>query len=197
MIRVGRIKNCNDYLNYLGFEPITVMTKSSKYGSLGPYVLKDKKGRIMENIWQFSKVYPAIPKSKQYYSAWDRSVIWDYHAEKHVDPITKNLLPKYFKWRELGMMSPYPIRYPVGNGKAKSTCLYSKENDQGFILKDKLDYIARKEIYLPIYSNLVRKQPQYKELLKKLKNGVNLLILEVDGPHQESLSYYKQKYKEL
>lgn len=29
----------------------------------------------------------------------------------------------------------------------------------------------------------------------KLENGENLLICEVDGPHQESLEYYREKYK--
>lgn len=28
-----------------------------------------------------------------------------------------------------------------------------------------------------------------------LKDGKNLLIVEVDGPHGESLDYYKKKYK--
>jgi hypothetical protein len=38
-----------------GFTPILVLTKSSAYGALGPYVLKNKKGQIMEDIYQFSK----------------------------------------------------------------------------------------------------------------------------------------------
>ena len=38
---------------FSGFEDILCLTKYTKYGSLGPYVLADDKGRIMENIWQF------------------------------------------------------------------------------------------------------------------------------------------------
>lgn len=33
-----------------------------------------------------------------------------------------------------------------------------------------------------------------KKLKKWLQEGKNLLIIEVDGPHQESLDYYKEKY---
>ena len=36
-------KRCD--LTYPGFTPIVVLTKLSKYGSLGPYVLKNEKGR--------------------------------------------------------------------------------------------------------------------------------------------------------
>jgi hypothetical protein len=41
---------------------------------------------------------------------------------------------------------------------------------------------------------LVVKQPDFKKLLKKLKSGINLLIIEVDGPHEDHLNYYKEKY---
>lgn len=52
-VRVGtRLYNGGKYYDpsYPGFTPIIVLTKSSKYGSLGPYVLRDEKGRIFENI---------------------------------------------------------------------------------------------------------------------------------------------------
>lgn len=58
MIRVGRRKYNRDgsYIDptYPNFTPIICLTSSTEYGFLGPYELKDEKGRIMENIWQFS-----------------------------------------------------------------------------------------------------------------------------------------------
>jgi len=51
-IRVGRItyeKGGAVHPVYEGYTPIVVLTKSSKYGDLGPYELKDENGRIMEN----------------------------------------------------------------------------------------------------------------------------------------------------
>ncbi len=53
-IRVGRIKYSGGkpiHPAFPGFTPIVVLTKSSAYGELGPYVLTDEKGCIMENIW--------------------------------------------------------------------------------------------------------------------------------------------------
>jgi hypothetical protein len=60
---------------------------------------------------------------------------------------------------------------------------------------NKLDYVeSRKKIYVKEYCRLVKKHPKFKELKKRLEKGENLLITEVDGPHQESLDYYKEKY---
>ena len=57
MIRVGRRIYTNGKFtdpSYEGFTPIICLTKSTEYGSLGPYELKDEDGRIMENSYQFS-----------------------------------------------------------------------------------------------------------------------------------------------
>jgi hypothetical protein len=192
-VRVGRVIYDNKGVRhdpvYPNFTNIVVLTKSSKYGSISPYVLTDDKGRIMENIWQFSKVYKNVPKTVSRYSRWDDTVIWDYPAEKHVDE-NDDLLPEYWNWRRKGMNCKYPIRYPVGY-KNRKNCLYCIMKKDG----KKLDYIeARKKIYLPVYTKLVKKQPQFLELKERLEKGENLLILDVDGPHQESLDYYKEKY---
>lgn len=132
-----------------------------------------------------------MPASKQRYSRWDKTVIWDHPAEVHIDPDTGCLTPEYRHWREKGMTCPYPIRYPVGFHH-RHKCSYAVKDLDNPIA---LDYIqSRKEIYLPVYAEMVRKRPQYKELLSMLKSGTNLLIVEVDGPHEESLPYYKKHY---
>jgi hypothetical protein len=193
MIRVGRCKDqslkgitpC-----YEGFKNVIVMTKSSKYGELGPYLLRDDEGHIMENIWQFSKVYPHVPKSTQYYSQWDRTVIWDHPEERHIDPEGR-LTTEYLVWRSKGFSNEYAVRYPVGM-KYHHTCVGS------FIMGETVMYgyiAARKKIYLPVYCELVRKQPLFDKLKQDLDSGINLLIIEVDGPHQESLGYYRETYK--
>lgn len=188
MIRVGRIDGTN-IPKYPGFERIIVMTASSAYGELGPYVLKNKRGQIFENIWQAHKAYKRVPKVTQYYSRWDRTVVWDYPEETHLDS-ELNPNDKYWAWRKKLINNPYPVRYPVGfSPKARASCKYSLRRGQ------RLDYItSRKEIYLKIYRKLVRRESKYKKLLKKLETGKKLLILEVDGPHEESLPYYKEKY---
>lgn len=209
MIRVGRRKyEYGRYKDpeYPNFIPIIVMTASTKYGSLSPFSLKNKEGQIMENIWQFSKVYSHIPASKQTYSRYDPKIIWDWTNEVHIKDGC--LTEQYLQWRTAGMNAKYAIRYPVGYHH-KSYCLFSLAS---FSLDDykiedsrnakipidnlkQLDYVeARKVIYVPEYCTLVKQQKQYKELMQMLSSGINLLIIEVDGPHEEALSYYKKSY---
>jgi hypothetical protein len=196
MIRVGRIKDTRDVKNvkFYGFTPVVVMTASSPYAELSPYLLKTKDDVILENLWQFSKVYPRVPKVSLPYSRWDKTVIWSHPAETHVKE-TENgweIQDAYWDWREKGMSCEYPIRYPVGySASARASCLFSLENEEG----DPLDYVeARKKIYLKNYVKLVRKEKKFTELKERLEEGENLLILEVDGPRQESLPYYMEKY---
>jgi len=200
MIRVGRIVyggGNTQIPSYPGFETIMVMTKSSKYGSLGPYVLCDEQERNMENLWQFSKVYEKVPATVARKSRFDNTIIWNHKAETHVDGKGEevSLLPEYWAWRQKGMNAPHPIRYPVGfNHRHK--CLFAIPLDASPLTAlQKLDYVqSRKAIYLPLFCRLVTTQPQFATLLDKLNNGENLLIVEVDGPHEESLEYYQRTY---
>ena len=174
---------------YDGFKNIIVLMKGhSKWGALGPYELKNESGQIMENIWQASKVYPKVPSVCERYSRYNPTIIWKHPAEKHVND-DGTLSEEYKKWRHQLFNNPYAVRYPVGFHN-RHTCIYSLKELDGH----KLDYIeARKQIYLPTYIELVKQHPLFKEL-RKLLETENLLIIEVDGPHQESLTYYKQKY---
>ena len=88
------------------------------------------------------------------------------------------------------------VRYPVGF-KYRHLCLCSfEETDDGsFNPTVPLDYVqSRKKIYVKEYCRLVKKHKIFKMLQDKLKSGVNLLIVEVDGPHQESMNYYRNEY---
>ncbi len=199
-IRVGRrIYNKNGTYsdpNFEGFTKIICMTKSSEYGSLSPYELKNDKGHNLENIWQFSKVYTKVPKTSCTYSRYDSRLIWDHPAEVHITEtgvITKELR----KWRKKGFECKDAVRYPVGYSY-RHQCLGAiktlghGENISDFEL---LDYIeSRKKIYLPLFLKMVKNKPQFLQLKNRVKSGENLLIIEVDGPHQETLEYYKEKY---
>ena len=196
MIRVGRAiygKAGNvTYPSYEGFTPIVVMMRShSIYHSLSPYMLKDDENRTMENIWQFSKIYETVPKTTQRYSRWNQTVIWSYPKERHVDE-NGEILPGYWKWRRRGMKNKYAVRYPVGY-QNRSKCLYAIPE---YDLDAKLDYIeSRRKIYIPEYCRLAKEDPiSFPDLKARLENGENILIIEPDGPHQESLDYYKREY---
>jgi len=186
-------------LSYPGFESIIVLTKSTAYGSLGPYELWDEKGRNMENYWQASKVYPDVPKSVQRHSRYDQTIIWEHPAEKHAiwDAATGtlNILPTYSAWRNKLMHNKSAVRYPVGF-KHRHKCICALDEDEdGKMIPEPLTYIeARKRIYVKMYEKLAREKPQFDQLQRKLRSGRNLLIIEVDGPHQESLDYYRERY---
>ena len=83
------------------------------------------------------------------------------------------------------------VRYPVTfNKTVRASCLYALWEGE------KLGYIdARKKIYKKVYTDLVKKTNKFEKLKQMLQNGINFLIVEVDGPRQESLEYYKEKYK--
>jgi hypothetical protein len=58
-----------------------------------------------------------------------------------------------------------------------------------------LGYVdSRKFIYVPLYCDLVQGKAQFEELRHRHLRGENLLIVEIDGPHRESLAYYQSKY---
>lgn len=159
-------------------------------GIIGPYELKDEKGRIFENIWQGSKIYKYIPPVFIPKSRYDKQIIWQHPGEAHID-VNNNVTKEYWGWREKLMNNSYPVRYPVGyNFRHNCVCAFT-END----LATPLDYInARKQIYVPLYIELVKKEENFLQLKQRYEQGENLLIIEVDGPHQESLPYYQEMY---
>lgn len=193
MIRVGRrmyndTRYCDPHVE--GFYRVLCLTKSTKYGSLSPYELFDDGGRNMENIWQAHKVYETIPNSTQRYSRFDNRIIWKYPAQQHMRE--GKILPDYWSWRESLMNNLDAVRYPVGyQWRHKCIGAVLGTSDDYEIV----DYItARKKIYLPHYTKLVKSNAQFQQLASMLASGTNLLVVEIDGPHQESIDYYKEKY---
>jgi hypothetical protein len=199
-VRVGRCifrkSGGYDFPEFPDHDLVVVLTKTSKFGMLGPYCLRDKQGRIMENIWQFSKVYHNVPKVKVPFTVRNPKIVWKYDAETHTDAATPESKPndKYWKWRDAGMDNDEAVRYPVG--KMAHTCLYAlDQRDVDAGIHNPLTYVqARKDIYLRVYCELARTRPEFKDLQDRLKSGKNLLITETDGPHQESLQYYQDTY---
>lgn len=168
------------------------MKSHSKYYPLSPYILKNEEGHIMENIWQFSKIYKTVPDSTQYYSRHDKTITWSYPKENHIN-LNGEVLPAYWTWRQKGMSNKYFVRYPVGfNHRSECQyCILDKDSDK------KLDYVeSRRQIYIPTYCDLAKEESVFfPELKARLANGENLLIIEPDGPHQESLDYYKSEWR--
>lgn len=221
-IRVGRLNGSQRKVNCPGFREVLCLTPSTPYGQIGPYCLKDDKGRIMENIYQSSKVYTTTPKTKQQYSRWDKRVIWERDEETHIiseDEVKhwdKNIpilhpiegikgkayiSQKYLKWRRELASNQFPVRYPVGMSHRKMCVgILTDEELDNFISGKSphgvslLGYIdGRKCVYAKVYKTLALKHPLF-EILLNISKRENIVIVEVDGPHQESLPYYKEKY---
>ncbi len=200
MIRVGRTiyqKNGSRIdPTFNGFTNIIVLLKTtSEWGLLSPFELRDEYGRIMENVWQGSKVYPSVPTQQIKISKYNKQVIFQHPAEVHTE---QNNKPNqaYYTWRKKVMECNSYLRYPAGYDN-RHNCLYAlaEKADGSVDENNRLGYInSRKKIYVYEYCRLAKKEPKFRKLQERLQKGENLLIIEVDGPHQESLYYYKQKY---
>jgi len=189
-VRVGRYRGKNEPGDKI---PITegflnvIVTSHNRKGlgaSLSPYVLTDSKGRIMENLWQFSKVYTRVHAQTQ--------PNWTWGAEEHYITDKKtakgHLSPDYWEWRQAGMEHDKPIRYPNGF-KGKAECLFALwPDDNKSVLNQKakmkeIGYIeARKKIYAPLYAGMARINPEFAKLREMLESGISLQIIDVDGP---------------
>lgn len=156
-------------------------------GGLSPYVLRNEQGHLLENIWQFSKVYGVveaqkIPLSRKFHPT---KIIWEHPREIHLDPKTRLLTPEYWAWRKKGMNNPWAVRYPNGY-RGRHNCLCSVWVEQNSQEVKILDYIsARKIIYCGEYARLAPRTSQFQRLLQLLRTGENLQIIEVDGPDPE------------
>ncbi len=179
-----------------GFTNIHIHTTAAGLGGqLSPYVLRDENGVLLENKWQFSKVYPQV--SYQHIKLSNRypnsRVIWNHPAEGHIDIETNQPTAEYWAWREKGYRNEFAIRYPNGF-EGRSLCIYSlwPSGENGAM--EQLDYIqSRKKIYCGEYVRLCNVGGTEAALaLQKLKDmlndGTNLQIIEVDGP-DPSLTY--------
>ena len=196
MIRVGRFfydkSKRRVEPEYDNFTPILI-TYGSEYEDLAPWKLKDEKGRFIENIIQFSKVYNNIPATRQMYSPDNPDIIWEYGAEAHIENNEPN--HNYHKWRTIGTNWKNAVSYPVGfSMRNKWQFSIIKYKDGSY--SNHLGVIpSRKRLHIPLYCGTVVKTELFKILQKRHNIGENLLIIDSNGPHSESLSYYTRKYK--
>src|SRR3989338_8696227 len=207
-IRVGRRKYYGRGFQepyYPNFIPIIVMIgdgtlSQPEYGRLSPYNIRTpptstyQNGVIHENYWQFSKVYQQVPPINQSFSKKDLRIVWSDPGSQHLDDNGK-LTHQWYDWHTRGFRNNEAVRFPVGE-KLRHHCLFSVQDDlNGHVDDKRLSYVdARKVLYCKMYCSCVRIHPTFAELQDQLRQGKNLLIIEVDGPHQESLPYYMENY---
>lgn len=167
-----------------GFIPLPIISTGKKpYSDLSPFNLGpvvDKttnlKSENFENFWQFQKVYQKVVKVNQKKSIQGKKVtIWQHPEELHVKDSNPN--ENWVQWRDKGFQNKFPIRRPNGTRK-NGLPLYSYYNGK------KLSYIeARKIIYIPFYKELARETQVYKDILQMLRDGKNIMLIDLDGPN--------------
>ena len=122
----------------------------NEYGGVSPYNLRDENGIIMENKWQFSKIYRTVPAVPMPYSTNDKRIVWNHSAETHID-VNGQPTQAYYAWRSKGFAAQDPIRFPVDMSptvRASCVCPYKPHNDLAIDITRPLNYIdARKQIY--------------------------------------------------
>lgn len=160
---------------------VLIHTSTKEFGgTLSPYVLKDENGHLLENVWQFSKVYREVSAQRIPVSRWKpEDIVWEHPAEQHLDA-GGDVTRAYWEWRRKGAANPRAVRYPNGF-RGRHKCLYALWK-VGDCVK-KLDYIqARKQIYCGEYTRLAPKLDEFKQLKRMHEGGQNILLVEVDGP---------------
>lgn len=161
-----------------GYRSVLIHVSSTGLGGpLSPFVLKNEQGQLLENVWQFSKLYPRVTSQHSLIKGTN-TVIWSHPAEVHIDTETGEPNDAYWAWREKGMNNPLAVRYPNGY-YGRTACIGAIWPGES----GRLDYIqARKKIYCAEYARLAPRTPAFKALRALLEKGENLQIVEVDGP---------------
>lgn len=177
-----------------GFTTVLIHTSLNTLGgSLSPYQLRDTNGYLLENVWQFSKVYDFVDQQRiPRHRFRPNDIIWEHPAERHVKD--EVILPEYWGWRKKGMKAEYAVRYPNGfNGRHKCRfALWDTDLGADPAIEsgnlERLSYLdARRKIYCGLYSKLAPLNSEFKKLLAMLDAGKNLLISEVDGPQIDTV----------
>lgn len=188
------------------YETINVLKWSNcKWKNLSPYLLKtdgeeeyhNLGGILFENFYQGCKVYDIVYENEVYPSKYqmnDPKYLW--WKFEPISPSGDVILQGeninydlYYRWRDSLWECEKPVRYPNKIHRRKNTqfsvCIDIDGNER------RLDYIsARKEIYVKEYTRLIKKLPEYEELLSKLRKGKNIMICEIDVPARNKRGEY-------
>ncbi len=106
-------------------------------------------------------------------NGWQFSKVYEYYSNNG------EVGDRYFKWAQDGWNDKKAHRYPMGKGVVP---LYS------YWAGEKLTYIeARKRIYIPLYSQAVKKTFAFEKLKKMYEAGQDLVLWDFDGYDHRAL----------
>lgn len=116
--------------------------------------------------------------SKNVENAWQFSKCYKTHLDKNNNPSEK-----YFEWAVNGWNDSYAHRYPMGKGVVPEYSYWDGK---------KLEYIeARKQIYIPLYSNAVVKTDAFSKLKSRfdlLHDEIDMYLIDFDGYDHKKLN---------
>lgn len=113
-------------------------------------------------------------------NAWQYSKVFEYYLEQD-----GSIGERYFKWAQTGWNSIRAHRYPMGKGVKP---LYSYWDGE------RLAYVeARKQIYIPLYSQAVQKTSAFQKLKKLHQQGGDIYLWDFDGYNHRALNMSYQE----
>ncbi len=153
----------------IGYRNIVVTSsKIAPMHNLHPTILRDENGHILENVWQFSHVYPRIAEQSQERSGWK------YSAQNHIRE--GQIHPSYQQWRSAGIAFKLPVRHPAPG----STLAYIISPLDGSTIKPD----DARSAYCEFYMKYARETDEFKQLHDMLDQGYNIQLLDVNGPQK-------------
>jgi hypothetical protein len=168
-IRVAQQAKGRSYPVVNGFENIPAWSRGKgRWKELSPFHIKFADGTIFENFFQSHKTWRKVDKQNKKDWAWPAQI----HVDDNENPNTD-----WYEWHNALLAHDMPVRRP--NGKAIP--LYSFWNGERLGVVE-----SRKQIYIHYLQQLYRAHPVYMELLEKVKNGENIMIIEPDGPYLDA-----------
>lgn len=114
------------------------------------------------------KMSPNATVAQNMENAWQFSKVYPEHTDKDGNPSEE-----YWKWAKKGFSDKWAHRYPMGKNKRPLYAFYDNQ---------KYDYIeARKNIYVPLYTEAVIKTEAFKVLKDLCKDEKDIALFDFDG----------------
>eukprot|EP01083_Nonionella_stella_P068308 181274_1 len=136
----------------------------------------DEEALLFENYWQYGKIFKELG-----------------HLKKD-----NKISSTWLKFRKKGYGEKKGHRHPKGTKTNEILYTFvrgSKEYNKyryymacsSYYFGEYMDYItSRKRVYCPMYEALVQQTSVYQELKRQVSNGMNVMILDFDGPKGET-----------
>ena len=134
----------------------------------------DVEALIFENYWQYGKIFEGLGHV-QSHGEYEVTLEWKQFRKRGYAEKKGHRHPRGTKTNE--------VLYQYTNGKR--TCNKYKYHiaSSSYYFGDLMGYIeSRKRVYCPLYEALVMKTAFYEKLKKKVDDGMDVMILDFDGP---------------